>query len=140
DFIRKTIRNIPDFDKIIKHLLFGIFTGVSFAEIIWKRTEEGIIIPEKIVPSPMGHWRIALLGTDEHGQPDPEQIDAPSGVWSYVYVDPITSKSVAYLADSTLSNKFICHVPSDRPIFDRGIFRSVVWSYFLKQIGITYWS
>lgn len=125
---RLAIEDIPDLDRSLRQLLGGIFSGMGAVEVLWTRKDLGdmatIWAPKFLEQVPGKRFRIG-----EH-----------DGRWTYFLhnygeFDNQDDNPVYRFRD-----KFVIHSPGeeDFPQF-RGLLRSLVFTYFFKKLGMTYW-
>ena len=143
DFIRKEINKIPDFDRLIRQMLMGIFKGVATAELVWKRNEETNTFEIKEIASiSQRRLKVRLMPVYQDG--DHFQTNATLGygdwVWSYWnYGDNAYGEGID--VQGMFPGKFLIYSPGDEiELQYRGIFRTAIWAWFFKQAGTAFWA
>lgn len=142
-FVRESIDNIPEFDKLTRQMLMGIFKGAAVAEIIYKRNEEKNCFDiEEIVPISLRRIKIRLNPVEEDGQRFQTPATTGFGRWIYSYWNyGNNAYGEGIDVQEMFPGKFLIHSPGDEEIpHYRGLFRSLAYSWFFKQAATAFWA
>ena len=128
EIVRLAMEDIPDLDRSLRQLLYGVFSGMGALEVLWTRKNLGemaqIWAPDYLEQVPGKRFRVGEWeGTWQY--------------WLYNYGEFQLDKENPIF---TNRDKFILHSPGeeDFPHY-RGLLRSLSFTYFFKKLGTTYW-
>lgn len=126
--VSDALANIKDFDRCLRHLLDGIFTGVGCLESMWSRENLAkfgpVWAPTSFVQVPGKRLRIGEY----------------EGEWVYYLYNwgefGLNDQNPMF----TAKDKFIIHSPGEEDLpHRRGLLRALAFTYFFKKLGTSYW-
>lgn len=143
DFVRSQIKQIKEFDRLIRQLLMGIFKGASAAEMVWDRNDDsGLFQISDIKCLNMKKLKVRLIPIEDNGDHYQTKLSTGYGDWIWSYWNYGDNGGYGEGIDlDFIPGKFLVFSPGDQiELQYRGLFRSVVKNWFYKQAGEAFWA